>query len=196
MSSRFWPSERRSRNSAPAKTVHVLLIFTRHGLCCASGPSSCKPEVHLVGDVAEVSPASGRAAVIHLEADVRFRLRSTWIALVSCPPMSSTVRVDGKHCVRAQPVAENLAANLLLRKRQALAAIARAHRSRLDDFGASTPPPPPRAVPQPCFLQRLRRRRQSALERAPNCVAKLPCVESRFPLPGWRRRTIHKACRR
>ncbi len=43
MSSRFWPSARRSRISAPAKTVQVELMRTGLQLCCASGPSSCRP---------------------------------------------------------------------------------------------------------------------------------------------------------
>ena len=45
MSSRRSPSDSRSRSSAPANTVQVLLIFTRVVACWASGPSSCRPRL-------------------------------------------------------------------------------------------------------------------------------------------------------
>src|SRR5204863_9023391 len=90
-------------------------------------PELVQTEAHLVGDVAGVAAAAGGAAVVHLEtphqsfgveldrlrvlpADVEHRARA------------------GKHRVRAEAVAENLAADLLLRERQALASVAGADR--------------------------------------------------------------------
>jgi hypothetical protein len=108
--------------------VQVELIFTLRVALHRHRAELVHAEVHLVGDVAEVAAAAGGAAVVHLEAGDD-ALPSTWIALVSCPPMSSTVRVPGT-CVRAEAVAEDLGADLLLGERQALRGRSRCRRRR------------------------------------------------------------------
>ena len=68
MSSRRSPRPSRSRSSAPANTVQVLLTFTTCWAPQGQRSELVQAEVQLVGDVAEVAPAARRAAIVHLEA--------------------------------------------------------------------------------------------------------------------------------
>ena len=129
MSSRFSPSESRSRSSAPAKTVQVELIRTGRRLSSASGPELVQAHVHLVGDVPEVAPAAGGAPVVHLEArDDPGRVDLDRLGVLPADVEDGPRRRE-EH-VGAEAVAEDLGADLLLRERQARAPVARADRGR------------------------------------------------------------------
>ena len=99
-------------------------------------------EVHLVGDVAEVAAAAGGAAVVHLEPRddaLARRPGSPW-----CPGRRCRAPCACReHRVRAEAVAEDLGADLLLRERQARAAVAGADAAR----SARARAPPTRARP-------------------------------------------------
>jgi hypothetical protein len=96
----------------------------------AIGPQLVQAHVHLVGDVAQVAPAAGGAAVVHLEAGSTMPAGSTWMRL---GVLAADVEHGGGarvHHVRAQAVAQDLAADVLLAEGQARAAVAGA-----DDIG-------------------------------------------------------------
>ena len=81
MSSRFSPSESRSRISRRRTRC-------RSNRCAPAGPTSsragpiCAARYHLVGDVAEIMPATRGEAVVHLKF-VTMPFSSTWMPLVS-----------------------------------------------------------------------------------------------------------------
>ena len=85
-----------------------------------------QPHVHLVGDVAQIPPAAGGAAVVHLE-----RLDDAGLVhLDRLGVLAADVQNGGGarvHHVGAQAVAEDLGADMLLGKGQARAAVAGAH---------------------------------------------------------------------
>jgi hypothetical protein len=89
-------------------------------------PQLVQAHVHLVGDVAEVAAAAGRAAVVHLEAlhDARR------VDLDGLGVLSADVQHRGGtriHHVGAQAVAQDFRAHVFLRERQAGAAVPGAH---------------------------------------------------------------------
>ena len=83
MSSRFSPSDSRSRSSAPGEHGAGRVDAHRPGRLAGQRTELVQAEVHLVGDVAEVAPASGGAAVVHLERRRRCRARRP--GSPSCP---------------------------------------------------------------------------------------------------------------
>ena len=90
-------------------------------------------EVHLVGDVPEVTAAAGGTAVVHMEA----RDDAVGIDLDRLRVLAADVEHGARgreHRVRAEAVAKNLAADLLLRERQALSPVPCADGSRLDEL--------------------------------------------------------------
>jgi hypothetical protein len=106
MSSRLSPSASRSRSSAPAKTVQVELM-RRVLVACSHGAELVEPHLHLVGDVPQVAPGAGRAAVVHLEV----LDDAAGVDLDGLGVLAADVE-DGAgplvHEVGAQPVAEDL----------------------------------------------------------------------------------------
>jgi hypothetical protein len=98
-------------------------------LCIAIGPQLVQAHVHLVGDVAQVAPAAGGAAVVHLEAlDDAGRVDLDRLGVLAADvEHGGGARV---HHVRAQAVAQDLAADVLLAEGQPRAAVAGA-----DDIG-------------------------------------------------------------
>jgi hypothetical protein len=73
--------------------------------------------VHLVGDVAEIAPAAGGAAVVHLEVlDDALRVHLDRLGVLAADVEDRAGL--GVHHVRAEAVTEDLGADVLLRKRQ------------------------------------------------------------------------------
>ena len=91
--------------------------------------------IHLIGDVAEIAPAAGGAAVVHLEVlDDALGVDLDRLGILAAD-VEYRARV-GVHHMGAEPVAENFGADLLLRKRQGNAAVAGADNICLFDFHA------------------------------------------------------------
>ena len=92
-------------------------------------PQLVQAHVHLVGDVAEVASAARGAAVVHLEAlDDAVRVDLDRLRVLAADVEHG--RGARIHHVRAQAVAKDFRADVLLRERQARAAVAGA-----DDVG-------------------------------------------------------------
>ena len=127
-----------------------------------------QPEVELVGDVPEIAAAPGGAAIVHLER----RDDAVLVDLDRLRVLPADVE-DGararEDAMGAASVAEDLAANRLLRERERLPSVARADRGDLVDRGA-----PQRDV-------------DGARERCP-CRGRSSCSR-RHPLEGARRRS-------
>ena len=124
MSSRFSPSESRSRSSAPAKTVHVELMRTVPSPMDRERPELVESQVHLVRDVAEVAAAPRGASIVHLKRGHD----AVVVDLNRLRILPSDVEYGprlGEHRVRAESVAENLGAYLCLRERESRPAVAR-----------------------------------------------------------------------
>ena len=154
MSSRFSPSDSRSRSSAPANTVQVELMRTGALRLHRQRAQLVQAQVHLVGDVAQVAPAAGGAAVVHLEGgDDAARRRPGW---PWCPGRRCRARCACRGTARArrrpwQRISERIG---VLGEGQALRARSRCRRR-----------PPPRWARCP------RRRSRRGAARAPSGVS-------------------------
>jgi hypothetical protein len=94
MSSIFFPLPSQESTSDSAKTVHVVLIFTGRSPRKAVGPRSPSG----MSRALDAAPRKRPVPAAHLSFMQKSRIsptRETRIALVSWPPMSTTVRVPG-----------------------------------------------------------------------------------------------------
>ncbi len=97
-------------------------------------PEFVQAHVHLVGNVAEVAPAAGGAAVVHLEAFDD----AVIVHLDRLGVLAADVEYRGRprvHHVRAQAVAQDFGADVFLGERQARAAVAGADHVALLERG-------------------------------------------------------------
>src|SRR5450759_4446267 len=122
ISSRFSPSESRSRSSAPANTVHGVdarRLIRLHG----HGTQFVQTHVHLVGDIAKIPPAPRCTTVVHLKVcnDPMLIDLNPLGVLTADVEHGTRLRI---HQVGTEAVAQNLRADMLLGERQRHPAIA------------------------------------------------------------------------
>ena len=97
MSSIFLPRAIQERTSDSAKTVQVVVMGTGRSARSAVGPSSSSG----ISSAADAAPRKRPVPAAHLsfmQKSTTSPVGPTRMALVSCPPMSTTVRVPGNMC--------------------------------------------------------------------------------------------------
>jgi hypothetical protein len=102
MSSIFLPLPNHDSTSDSAKTVHVVLILTGLSPFKAVGPSSASG----ISRALEAAPRKRPVPAAHLsfmQKSTISPLLETRMALVSWPPMSTTVRVSGNMWTAPRP---------------------------------------------------------------------------------------------